>query len=276
MKIAHGETLKTYRMGPGIPFRTKGTFRIVRADRIRSRSVLILFLCLLSLPLLAQDFVCGITTGFPPYQFLEGGQPAGFDADVIRLVAARAGLTLRFEVARWDDLLHYLRQGQIHCITGMEMTAQRREMFDFTIPYYERTNAVFVRAEDTWIKDVEDLFHQRITGDRQSDIEELWAAEGRRGTIRIQQTETKEEAMQLLAEGHSLGAIMPRGVGLYLADEMDVAVRILFSHPRGTPVALAVRKGGQALRETLNRALEELIGAGEVDALYEGWIPGGE
>lgn len=237
---------------------------------------LLLFLALIPLSLGAEDLVCGITTGFPPYQFLEDGRVSGFDADVIRLAAARAGLDLRFEVARWDDLLNYLRQGQIHCITGMETTSQRRDLFDFTSAYYERTNVVFVRAEDVWIQSVEDLFHQRITGDRQSDIEELWAAEGRRGNIRIQQTDTKREAMGLLADRLTVAAIMPQGVGLYLADEMDVAVRILFTHPQGTPVALAVRKGDRELRETLNGALQELIRDGEIEALYKGWILWGD
>ena len=237
-------------------------------------TILVLLFGFIPFSLPAEDLVCGITTGFPPYQFLEEGQPAGFDAEVMRLAAARADLDLRFEVPRWDDLLQYLRQGQIDCITGMEITSPRREMFDFTAPYYERTNAVFVRAEDTWIQEVEDLFHQRITGDRQSDIEELWLTEDRRGSIRIQQTETKREAMQLLADRLTLAAIMPRGVGFYLADEMGVPVRILFTHPRGTPVALAVRKGDQALRDILTQVLEELIRDGEIEALYEGWMGG--
>jgi ABC-type amino acid transport substrate-binding protein len=249
---------------------------IVRGERFKrfsTKIILVLVFYLVPNSLLyAEDLVCGITTGFPPYQFMDEGRPVGFDADVIRLIAVKANLDLRFVVARWDDLLHFLLQGQINCITGMEMTSQRRDLFDFSPAYYERINAVFVRTEDTWIQGVEDLFNQRITGDRQSDIEELWTAQGFRSQIRIQQTDSKREAMQMLADRLTLAAIMPRGVGFYLAKQFGLEVRVLLAHPRGTPVALAVRKGDRALQETLNGAMEELIQEGAILSLYEGWM----
>ena len=172
--------------------------------------------------------------------------------------------------------MNYLRLGQISCITGMEVTPPRKELFDFTISYYERVNAVFIRAEDVWIKGVEDLYYQRITGDRQSDMETQWTVEGIRGNIRIQQTETKQEAMRLLADRHSLAALMPREVGFYLADIQGLEVRILLEQPTGTPVALAVRQGDRELLEKLNTALEELVREGAIERLNKIWFSRGE
>ncbi len=229
-----------------------------------------------ALPLSAEDLVCGITTGFPPYQYEQQGSPSGFDADLIRLAASKANLNLKFKTGRWDDLINYLRLGQISCITGMEVTPPRKELFDFTISYYERVNAVFIRAEDVWIKGVEDLYYQRITGDRQSDMETQWTVEGIRGNIRIQQTETKQEAMRLLADRHSLAALMPREVGFYLADIQGLEVRILLEQPTGTPVALAVRQGDRELLEKLNTALEELVREGAIERLNKIWFSRGE
>ena len=39
----------------------------------------------------AKELTCGIATGFPPYQYQEGGRVEGFDADVVRLVVAQLG-----------------------------------------------------------------------------------------------------------------------------------------------------------------------------------------
>ena len=218
-----------------------------------------------------EELRCGVATGFPPYQFSLDGEPAGFDVDVARAVCARLGLTPRFEQGDWDNVINLLRFGNLDVIVGMEVNSFRGEFFDFTAPYSTRHDAVFVLANSTATRE-EDLFGGVVTGDRHSFVELHWQERGIHRNIRVTQTGTKAEAMQSLAEGRSLAAIMPLEVGRYLAREKGLAVRVLLEPDPGSDVAVALPKGRPELLRRLNEALEALRTDGELDALARTWF----
>lgn len=223
-------------------------------------------------PVYAQTLVCGLATGFPPYQFQEQDRPAGFDVEVIRLIAKRTGLDIQLRQDKWDDVINFLRFGKIDCVIGMEINPLRTRYFDFTVDYYKRHDVVFVRADNPNVNRVEDLFSRVISGDRHSFVETYWRGLGIIQKMRVMQPESKEKAMQLLFDGRTEAAIMPRGVGVYLAKKLNLKVRILDSPDPGSPVAIAVKKGNVALQAMLNHGLQSLIKDGEIDRLYRQWF----
>jgi len=232
------------------------------------------FLLLLNAnPASAQDqsVSCGIASGFPPYQFVLAGEPAGFDVDVTRAVCARLGLSVSFVQAEWENVLNMLRFGKVDFIAGMEVNSFRSDYFDFTAPYSKRHDVVFVPASSTF-STVEDLFGRIITGDRHSFVELEWMAQGIHKKIRIMQPKTKEEAMTLMAQGHSVAAIMPLEVGRHLAKEMGIKVRVLINPDPGSEVAFALRKDQPELKRKMDMALEEIRASGELDALALKWF----
>lgn len=77
--------------------------------------------------------------------------------------------------------------------------------------------------------------------------------------------------MLMLANGETTAAIMPRSVGLYLAKQYGVKVKIVQSNYRGTPVAIAVRKGNKVLLDKLNSALQTLLSSGQLDTLQSNY-----
>ncbi len=214
---------------------------------------------------------CGVASGFPPYQFSVNGEPAGFDVDVARAVCARLGLTPRFEQGDWDNVVNLLRFGTLDVIVGMEVNTFRGDLFDFSAPYSTRHDVVFVLANSTATRE-EDLFGGVVTGDRHSFVELHWQARGIHRNIRVTQTGTKAEAMQSLAEGRSLAAIMPLEVGRHLAREKGLAVRVLLEPDPGSDVAIALPKGRTELRQRLNEILEALRASGELESLARKWF----
>lgn len=219
-----------------------------------------------------KDLVCGIATGYPPYQFQENGMVTGFDADVARLVFSRLNLKFRFMQEKWDDVIAMLRLGEIDVIVGMEINELRKPFFEFSKEYYHRHDVVFIRADNMDIKRVEDLYGQIITGDRHSSVEIIWEKKGIKEKIRVMQTESKEKSMKLLYEEKTKAAIMPEAVGYYLAKQIGLSVKILDSPDPGSPVAIAVKKKNTELIEMLDKALQELIAEGEIDKLYKKWF----
>ena len=220
----------------------------------------------------SADLVCGIATGFPPYQFREQGKPAGLDVETVSLISKKMNCRILFYQDDWDHVFNRLRSGTIDFIAGMEINEIREKLFDFTRDYYHRYDVVFIRKDDPNINRVTDLYNEIITGDRHSFVELDWEKKGIKDRIRIMQTDTKQEAMKRLGAGMTRAAIMPKAVGIYLADQMDIKVKILVNPDPGSRVGLAVKKGNTRLLTTIDRALEALIDAGHIDALYTKWI----
>lgn len=218
-----------------------------------------------------QSYVCGVAEGYPPYQFKnEQGEPIGFDVDVLRLVFQQAKKDLVIEQMKWDDVMGSLMFTEaLDCSGGTERNEEREKYFDFTSPYSTRQIVIFIRADNTTITTVEDLINQPVTGDKQSAVELYLQKKGLKNQIRIKATESKEESMRLLKEGFFVAMIAPKEVGLYLAKELDVNVKILEEVVQESSVGIAVKKGNAELLNLLEPALQELMKEGKIQQLYQ-------
>ena len=234
--------------------------------------ILLLLMAAVGFPVVARELSCGIALGFPPYQYRDDSQAVGFDADVARLVLARLDHQCQFVQEPWDQILNRLRYGKLELVVGMEINDQREKYFDFTTPYMTRQSVVLVNAQTSRVQRIEELFGQFIAGDRSSQIEQLWQELGIRTRFRIRELESKSVSMALLKGGQVQAAIMPQEVGFYLAREHQLTVRALAEPRIDTPVAIAVKKGNQTLRQQLDDAVRELIASGEIAALYQRWF----
>lgn len=217
---------------------------------------------------------CGMAEGYPPYQYVgRDGQPAGIDVEVARLLFAEAGLKADIEAGVWDDMVASLRLGRLDCVIGMEINEERRQFFDFTAPYYNRKVVLFVRRDDESIRSVRDLEFKAVAGDRHSFVEHYLQEQGLLNSIRIIKTKTKEQSMRLLKEGTVVAIIAPKAVGLLLASEYGVPVRVIDVGDPGSPVGFAVEKGNIELRNALDRALGQLERKGAIKGVLKHWLP---
>lgn len=218
-----------------------------------------------------QSYVCGVAEGYPPYQFTNAqGEPIGFDVEVLRMVFQQAKKDVVIEQMKWDDVMgNLIFTDVLDCSGGTEINDERKQYFDFTSPYSTRQIVIFLRADNTTIAKVEDLFDQPVTGDKQSAVELLLKKKGIRNQIRIKATESKEESMRLLKEGFFVAMIAPKEVGFYLAKQLDVNVKILEEVVEESPVGIAVKKGNAELLNLLENALQELIKEGKIQQLYQ-------
>ena len=85
----------------------------------------------------------GTDPGFPPFEFMDGGEYAGFDVDLVAAIADRLGLAHTFVAYPFDDLIGVLQGGgEFDMIaSGMTITAGREALIDFSDPYCEDRGA---------------------------------------------------------------------------------------------------------------------------------------
>lgn len=87
------------------------------------------------------------------------GKLTGYDVEVTRAVAAKLGVTVEFKETQWDAMLAGLKAGRFDMVANqVALTSpERQATFDKSEPYSWSGPAIMARADETRIKDVNDI-----------------------------------------------------------------------------------------------------------------------
>src|SRR5262249_45022839 len=82
----------------------------------------------------------------------------GFEARLVRYLAAKQNAKEQFVSATWDSLLPLLKRGNVRLVlNGFEWSAEREREFASTIPYYIYRLQLITRKDEKWIRTWQDL-----------------------------------------------------------------------------------------------------------------------
>ena len=88
---------------------------------------------------------------FPPYEYVEGGEIAGIDAEIAAAIAGKLGLELQIDDMEFDSITEAVKSGKADLgLAGMTVTPDRQEEVDFTVSYATGVQVVIV-TEDSAI-----------------------------------------------------------------------------------------------------------------------------
>ncbi|HET7868632.1 MAG TPA: basic amino acid ABC transporter substrate-binding protein [Burkholderiaceae bacterium] len=104
-----------------------------------------------SSPATAQVYKVATDAVYAPFESLnERGEIVGFDIDVARAVAERAGLQVRFVNTPWEGMFNTVAQGDSDIlVSAITITDERRQTVDFTAPYFDARQLIAVRGDST-------------------------------------------------------------------------------------------------------------------------------
>ena len=193
----------------------------------------------------------------------------GYDVEVGQKLAARLGVTPQFIEGEWDGLLAGLEAGRYDImINGVDITPERQQKYDFSIPYAYNRTAVIVRADDDRITAMEDLDGMSTA----NTISSTYAETAEKYGAQVTGVDDLNQTMELLLSGR-IDATLNAEVTFYdyMKAHPDAGLKIAAIDPEQTSVAIPMRKGEEtaSLLEAVNTALAELAADGELKALSE-------
>lgn len=112
-----------------------------------------------------NTIVIGLECDYPPFNWLEtsktdtnvpidgvaGSYAEGYDVQIAKMIAEDLGYTLVIKMISWDGLIPALNSGMIDAIiAGMSPRSDRKEAINFTVPYYESTHVILVKANSPY------------------------------------------------------------------------------------------------------------------------------
>lgn len=228
------------------------------------RTLVFAWLLLTAGTALAQDpqpIRFGVATGFPPFVVtLPTGELGGFDIDVIDALCAELDTPCETVSLAWEGIIPALIEGRIDAIPSLSVNAERRKIVDFTDKYYE-TSAVFVGPKAVDVEVSPKGLAGKSVGVQIATVAACYLENALAGTIDIRYYDNQENANLDLSLGR---------IDLGFADAL-VMIDGFLTRPdgaafevKGDPVfdpecmgviAYGVRKGDDALRARLNRAI---------------------
>jgi polar amino acid transport system substrate-binding protein len=194
-----------------------------------------------------KTYIIATDTTFAPFEFQDaGGNYVGIDMDLLAAIAADQGFEYEVNALGFDAALQAVTSGQADgVIAGMSITDERKEVFDFSAPYFDSGIVMGIAATNSDIKGYEDLAGLTVAVKIGTEGEAF--ALGIQEQYGFELVTFKESAMmyedvvagnsQALFEDYPvLGYAITQGVGLQMVTEME----------RGSSYGFAVQKGQNA------------------------------
>ena len=102
---------------------------------------------------------------FVPFEMMdqETGEMIGFDMEIIREVAKRAGFEIDLNTMDFNGIIPALQTGNVDiAIAGITITEEREEIVDFSDPYYDSGLRILVRKSEDSVSELDDLEGKKI------------------------------------------------------------------------------------------------------------------
>jgi octopine/nopaline transport system substrate-binding protein len=236
---------------------------------------------------------------YAPWNFVNSrGQLDGFEVELTKVICARAKLRCDIVTQNWDGIVPSLLTGKYDAIVAaMQITDKRLETLAFTRPYASGVHGLMTLsssplaklAKSTWhleqnkaesataIEALRQALKGKVVGVQVATSNARFADEYLKGIAEVREYKTTEQHDLDLAAGR-VDAVF----GGYPASLATIATplgkNMVLAGPGfrggllGRGAAIALRKDDKQLRETLDRAVAEVIADETVKRLSLKWF----
>ena len=220
----------------------------------------------------------GTSADYPPYEWptrVDGKETlVGIDIEIAKAIAKAEGKNLKVINKGFDFLLEDLKNGKVDFVlAGMTPTAERAEQVDFSMVYYEAIQVVLVKTTNVETYNSFDALNQstvRVSaqlGSIQQELAETFT------NAQKQYIQAVPDLVMRLIDGQVDAVIMEKPVADgYIKNQTGLNIApITIGDPDGGS-AVAVKKGDQALLDSINAVITDLINSGKMDEIVNEMI----
>ena len=205
---------------------------------------------------------------FEPYEYKEGGEVVGIDADIADAICKKLGYKLVIDDMDFDAIITAVTSGKADFgMAGMTITDERKQSVDFTDPYTNAVQVIIVNEKDSPVASADDLKGKAIgvqmgtTGDIYvTDIEDA----------KVERFNKGADAVLALTQG-KVDAVVIDNQPAKAFVAQNPGTKILDDPFENEEYAICLKKGSE-LTEQFNKALKELKDEGKIDTIIKKYI----
>lgn len=212
---------------------------------------------------------------FPPFVYANTeNKYVGIDLDLLRAIAKEEGFKVKIRPVGFNAAVQSVSAGQADgMITGMSITEERKQKFDFSDPYY--SDGIVIAVKDgSGIKNLSELKGKKVavkTGtagaDYANSIKDKYGFE-------IVTFDDSDGVYNDVINGNSAACFEDSAV-MYYAIKNGLDLKVVTKPANTTETGFAVKKGqNQELLKMFNEGLAKLKANGEYDKIIKKYTEG--
>ena len=222
-------------------------------------------------PAPAVVYTVGTDAAYAPFESQnEKGEIVGFDIDVVKAIAAKAGIEVKFVNTPWEGIFNTLDQGDRDLlVSAITITDERKQSMDFTAPYFDARQLIAV-PESAKINTFADLKNLKVGVQTGTTGDEAITKLAGKNSANIKRFESTPLALKELEAGGVEAVVADNGVVKhYVANNAVFKFRVV-EDASFVPeqYGIAVKKGNSELLEKLNQGLVAIKADGTYDKIF--------
>lgn len=219
----------------------------------------------------SRVYAVGTDAAYAPFESQnEKGEIVGFDIDVVRAVASKAGIEVKFVNTPWEGIFNALQQGDRDIlVSAITITDARKQTMDFSSPYFDAVQLIAVKT-DSKVAKFDDLKTLKIGVQTGTTGDEAVSKLQGKNSPNIKRFESTPLALKELESGGIDAVVADNGVVInYVANNMGSKFKTV-SDASFSPeqYGLAV-KGNTELLAKLNQGLADIKADGTYGTLFK-------
>ena len=208
---------------------------------------------------------------YPPFNFKEKGQLAGFEVELAKALAGKIGVKAEFSTGEWSAMLAGLQANKFDVVINqVGITDKRREAFDFSEPYTFSSPQLIVRKnEKREFRTLADLKGRKLGLGQGTNFGDLAKAVG---GIDVRTYPGSPEYLQDLALGRIDAALNDSLLIPYIVKKTRLPLKA------GAPVGEVERsgipfaKGNPQFKAVIDKALADMKADGSFAKISMKWF----
>ena len=223
----------------------------------------------------AETYVVGAGGTYRPFEYENSQkQLEGFDIDVIKAIAKAENFDVKLINTPWEGIFATLNSGDRDMIiSGITITDKRRQMVDFSAPYFPAEQAIVV-PEGSAVNSLEALKSVKV-GVVNSSTGDIVVSDvlGKNSTSIKRFDNTPLMLQELFEDGVSAAVGDVGVVKYYIKQHPEKAFRLVpDARFERQYFGIAVAKGNTELLNKINAGLEKIIADGTYASIYQRWF----
>ena len=212
----------------------------------------------------------GVRFDTPPYGYIDkAGQNAGYDIDVVKNLAKKLGVKIKFIQVTGKTRIPMLESGKVDVLVAATThTRKRDKQIDFTIPYL-LTGSQLVTKSGSKIAALGDLDGKTVATVQGTTGEKIVRERAKGAKLQVYQE--WPQAFLALKQGLADAICVGQFVGAKFAAE-DSDFQLVGPLLLEEPIAMGVRENDSAWRDALNFALQDAVRDGDFAAIWHKWF----
>ena len=220
-----------------------------------------------------KELVVGSSATYRPFAYeTPTKEIVGYDIDIIRAVAQKAGLQIKIVNTPWTGIFAALNNGDVDLvISGVTINDKRKQSYDFTAPYFEARQLIAVN-KDSAVKNLKDLSGKKVAVVTGSTADDIASREFGKTNPDIRRFESTPVIISELANGGVDAAIGDNGVIAFRTQEHKQLKTVSDASFPKEYFGIVVKQGNKALLDKLNKGLATVKTDGTYAQIYKKWF----